>query len=179
MSDSEKIRKYEWIVPVVLIVAAFFGGDYYGQRKVEKSLVSERDTVIKTVTVYKDFPDPIKTAKVGYIAVPKYLFLPDSVDRPVPYAVHDTTTQYVYLPREQKYYEEEEGRLRLWVSGYDPRLDRYELDAQVITITNTVTEKRSRWGIGISGGYGVTLVGKTVQLSPYIGIGINYTFLSF
>jgi len=177
MSDSEKIRKYEWIIPVVLIVAAFFGGDYYGQRKVEKSLVSERDTVIKTVTVYKDFPDPVETASAGFIQIPTYKFITDTVTQEKLAMLHDTT--YVYLPREQKYYKEEEGRLRLWVSGYDPRLDRYELDAETVTITNTVTEKRSRWGIGISGGYGVTLVGKTVQLSPYIGIGINYTFLSF
>lgn len=176
--DKDTIRKYEWIlIPLVLVVAAFFGGDYYGQRKVEKSLVSERDTVIRTVTVYKDFPDPKESALAGFVPVPTYKFITDTVTREKLAVLHDTTV--VYLPREQAYYEEEEGRLRMWVSGYEPRLDRYELDAQTITITNTVTEKASRWGLSISGGYGAVLVDRTVRLSPYIGLGISYTFLRF
>ena len=181
MAYEERTRRYEWvIIPILLVAAAFLGGDYYGQKKVENSLVSERDTTTKIVTVYKDFPDPVKSSMAGVIAVPKYLFLTDTahieVEVPVP---GDTVTQYVYLPREQKYYEEEEGRLRMWVSGYEPRLDRYELDAVTTTITNTVYEKPSRWGISISAGYGATLIDKNVKLSPYLGIGVSYTFLRF
>ena len=178
MSVKDTIKKYEWVlVPLLLVVAAFFGGDYYGQRKVENSLVAERDTVIKTVTVYKDFPDPVSSATAGFVSVPTYKFITDTVTLEKLAVLHDTTV--VYLPKEQKYYEEEEGRLRLWVSGYEPALDRYELDAQTITITNTVYEKASRWGLSISGGYGAAYTDKKVQFGPYIGIGISYTFLRF
>ena len=178
MTFKEAIKKCEWIIPVLLILGGtFFGGMKYGEHRAYASIEVGRDTVIKTVTVYKDFPQPKETASAGFIAIPAYKFFTDTVYATNTVLQHDTTV--VYLPREQQYYEEEEGRLRLWVSGYEPRLDRYELDAQVITITNTVTEKPSRWGLSISGGYGVALVGKSVQLAPYIGVGVSYTFLRF
>lgn len=167
----------EWIIVFLLVVAAFFGGDYYGQRRVENSLVSERDTVIKTVTSYKDFPDPMSSASAGFISIPTYRFITDTVTQEKLAVVHDTTV--MYLPIERKYYEEEEGRLRLWISGYEPRLDRYELDAQTVTITNTVTQKASRWGLSLNGGYGASYYDKRVVLAPYIGVGISYTFLRF
>lgn len=172
--------KNEWIiVPIalLLLVAAFFGGDYYGQRKVENSLESKTDTVVKVVPVYKDFPDPVSTASAGFISIPTYAFITDTVTQEKLAVIHDTTV--VYLPREQKYYEEDEGRLRLWVSGYDPRLDRYELDRIEKVVTQTIVEKPSRWGLSLSGGYGAAYYDKRVILAPYIGIGISYTFLRF
>lgn len=178
MSVKERIRKYEWvIIPAVLIVAAWFSGDYHGQQKILASLESKTDTVVKVVTVYKDFPKPKETARIGFISVPAYRFFTDTVTMEAITVVRDTTV--IYLPREQAYYEEEDGALRLWVSGYEPRLDRYELDAKTVTITNTVTEKASRWGLGVSAGYGAALSGKEVRLSPYIGVGISYTFIRF
>ena len=178
MTFKEFIKKYGWLViPVVLIVVAWFSGDYYGQRLVRDSLESKADTVTKVVTVYKDFPQPQQTAKIGYIAVPMYKFLSDTVTAIETAYLHDTTV--VYLPREEKYYEEEDGRLRLWVSGYEPRLDRYELDNITTTITNTIVEHPSRWSISISAGYAATLHSKTVVAGPYIGIGISYSLIRF
>ena len=176
MSLKEVVKKYEWIIPIVLIVAAFFGGDYYGHRKVEKSLVSETDTITKIVTVYKDFPQPIETAQIGFIPVPMYKFITDTVNTVETAYLHDTTV--VYLPREEKYYEEEEGRLRMWVSGYDPRLDRYEFDAIIKTITNTIYVTPSRWSFSVSAGLGVTygLVNKTIDAGPTIVLGGSYRF---
>ena len=180
MTLKDTIKKYEWVlIPLLLIVAAFFGGDYYGQRKVENSLVSKTDTITKIVPVYKDFPDPVATASVGFIPIPTYAFVTDTVTNEHYVPVHDTTTQYVYVEREQKYYEEDEGRLRLWISGYDPRLDRYELDHVEKVVTNTVVEKASRWGLSLTGGYGAAYYDKRVILAPYVGVGITYTFLRF
>jgi hypothetical protein len=84
----------------------------------------------------------------------------------------------VYLPREQKYYEENDGRLRLWVSGYDPRLDRWELDERQTTITQTVVPRR-RWSLGVTAGYGLALTEPKVALAPFVGVGITYAFLQF
>ena len=137
------------------------------------------DTVTKYVPMWKDFPQPTKTVQVGSIAVPKYLFLSDSVDRLVPYAVHDTTTQYVYLPREQKYYEEADGHLRLWVSGYEPRLDRWEADFKETVVTETYKPPSKRWGIGLAAGYGLSLVDGKIRPAPNISIVVSYNFITW
>ena len=176
MSWKEKIRGFEWVlIPLVLVVGSFIGGSYYGQRKVISGIEEKRDTVVKVVPIYKDFPQPQKTAHLGYVAIPAYKFLSDTITTVETAYLHDTTV--VYLPREQKYYNEADGKLRLWISGYEPRLDRYELDLPETTITNTVKVKQSRWGISINGGYGFAADGQSARLSPYIGIGISYTIL--
>ena len=176
MKWKEAIRKCEWVIfPLVLVLASFFSGSYYGQRKVLSTAETKRDTVVKVVTVYKDFPQPQKTAQIGYVAVPAYKFITDTVTNEIPVFLHDTTV--VYLPREQKYYEEADGKLRLWVSGYEPRLDRYEYDVETVTVTNTIKIKPSRLSISISGGYGAGMQNGRVILSPYFGFGLSYALL--
>jgi len=178
MKWRETIKKCEWVlIPLILVIASFFGGSYYGERKAYANMESVRDTVVKVVTVYKDFPNAKETAQIGYVSVPSYKFLSDTVTNEIVTFLHDTTV--VYLPREQRYYEEDEGRLRLWVSGYDPRLDRYELDRVETTITNTITPKRKRWGLTLSGGYGVALADGKVVLSPFVGAGFSYILASW
>lgn len=169
----EKLRKYEWVlIPLLLIVAAFFCGDYYGQRKVENSLESKTDTITKIVPIYKDFPDPVASASVGFIPIPAYAFITDTVTQERIAVIHDPTP--VYLPREQKYYEEDEGRLRLWVSGYDTRLDRYELDHVENVVTNTVIVPPKKFSLGISGGFGAMFPKKTVSYFPYAELNASY-----
>lgn len=177
MNWKEALRKCEWIVPAILVVGSFFVGSWHGQRKILATIESHTDTVVKVVTVYKDFPEPQKEAVLGHLKVPVYKFIADTVDREKTVVLRDTTVQYVYLPREQKYYNEADGKLRIWVSGYEPRLDRYELDLPTTTITATKAEKASRWGIGISGGYGFAMNGRSPVFSPYLGIGVTYTIL--
>ena len=158
-----------------LLVSAFFIGR--ATAPIPHVEPISRDTTVKVVTVYKDFPQPVKTADLGYVSVPSYKFLSDTITREIAVFLHDTTV--VYLPRERKYYEEENGSLRLWVSGYDPRLDKYELDKAETEITNTITVKTSRWSVGIMAGYGAQLAEKGVTLSPFIGIGVTYNFLQW
>lgn len=171
---KERLRKCEWVIfPLVLVLSSFFAGSYYGQRKVLASIEVKRDTVVRVVTVYKDFPQPAKTSEIGHISVPAYRFISDTITREKVAFLHDTTV--VYLPREQKYYSEADGKLRLWISGYEPRLDRYELDMETVTVTNTVRMKPPRWSISINGGYGVTMSEGRMRLSPYVGFGLSYS----
>ncbi len=177
-------RSVEWILALlILFPLTFFIGDRYGRLHALDDVQSKTDTVTIIKTQFKDFPEPTKTVAAGMIAVPKYLFLVDSVDRPVPVFIPDTTGKaedssgLVYLPREQKYYEEADGQLRMWVSGYQPRLDRWEADFRETTVTQTIVEPQARWGISIQAGYGAALMDKTVRLSPYIGVGISYMIL--
>ena len=180
MKWRDIIRKSEWVlIPLILVAAAFFGGSHYGARLTEQRILASRDTVTRVVTVYKDFPQPQKAAIFGTLAVPRYKFLSDTVKAVETLVLHDTA--FIYLPREQKYYEEDSARVRIWVSGYEPRLDRYEVDRQERIITQT-TERRvpARWGLGLSAGYGLALAdGRRVVASPYLGVGLTYNIVSW
>ena len=153
----------------------------------------ERDTTKKVVTVYKDFPDPVKSVSAGMIAVPRYLFYTETDTKyvyqsrdmqslfPVNLQSLNFTHQvnampFVYLPREQKYYEEQEGRLRLWVSGYQPQLDRYEWDDVTTTITETYKPPNKHWAVGLSGGYGMTIFDGKAISGPSAGFFGVYNF---
>ena len=180
MKARDAIRAAEWVLlPLLLIVGSFYAGRYVGRVQAVGTMVAKTDTVVRIVTQYKDFPQPAKTALAGFVPVPRYMFLTDTITRVerAEIAVHDTTL--VYLPREQQYYEEAEGRLRLWVSGYDPRLDRWEMDERQAIVTQTMTPRRSRWSLGVSTGYGVTLSGGAVRLSPSVVIGATYSLIYF
>ena len=179
MTEKDKtiLKRYGWMIPIVLMVAAWFSGDYYGQKMVRESLESKVDTVTKIVTVYKDFPEPQKTALVGYLPVPTYKFITDTINAVKWREIHDTTV--VYLPREQRYYEEEDGKLKMWVSGYDPRVDRYEISWPETTVTQTIVQKPRRWHISVQFGYGVTFANGTVKAGPTLSGGVSYSLLSF
>jgi len=178
LPDIDKARAAEWILAALLLVVCWFGGDHHGRRVAFAEAESKTDTIVRIVTMWKEAPQPAKTALLGCVPVPAYKFLTDTIERvkTAEIVIHDTTV--VYLPREQKYYEENEGRLRLWVSGYDPRLDRWELDERQTTITQTVVPRR-RWSIGVTAGYGLALAEPKVALAPFVGVGITYAFLQF
>lgn len=135
------------------------------------------DTVTKVVTRYRDFPDPVKTAKAGFVRIPAYRFISDTVTQERNLIVHDTTA--IYITREQKYYEEADGALRLWISGVDPRLDRYEWDQTTTTITETIRPKPKRWGLSIYAGGGITIAGGKILLGPQAGAAITYDILQW
>lgn len=172
----EFITKYKYVLLcVVLICASFFSGLFFERNKILSGLVSKVDTVTIKVPVYKDFPDPVSTAMVGKLAVPKYIFFSDTTEIEVPVAVPgETDTQYVYLPKEQKYYEEDEGRLRLWVSGYQPMLDRFELDRIEKIITNTVIQTPPNWAFDLNAGFSTDVLMNNVMLYPFVGGRITY-----
>jgi hypothetical protein len=177
MSEEKRFRATEWITVLLVALASFYLGDHIGKNSLEaQDPEILRDTTTKIVTVYKDFPDPVKTVAAGRMAVPRYLFWTDTTSVEVP-----GPTEYVYLPSEQQYYEEEDGKLRIWISGYHPNLDRYEIDWLTTTITETKTYKppNKRWGIGITAGYGAVVTDKTVRLAPYVGVGITYNILQW
>ena len=85
--------------------------------------------------------------------------------------LHDTT--YVSLPRIQREYAD--STYRVWVSGYEPALDSIDVYSKTEYITTTIREKPKRWHIGITGGYGV----GTKGLTPYAGVGLTYSIISF
>ena len=94
--------------------------------------------------------------------------------------IHDTVA--VYLPRETRVYED--ARYRAEVSGYEPSLDRIDIYTQTEVVTKDATQiikHKTRWGLGISAGYGVTIntTDQTFRPAPYIGVSIHYNLLSW
>lgn len=90
--------------------------------------------------------------------------------------VHDTTTEFVYLPREYKVYAD--STYRAVVSGVEPRLDSIAVYRPTITTTITKyveVKKKTKFGIGVQTGYGYN--GK--DFKPYVGVGVQYNILSW
>ena len=157
-----------YIIFMALLALAFGLGRYTAEpvRIVEERV--QRDTLVirDTVTHY----------------APKYIerHTRDTIRIPIPELVHDTVA--VYLPRETKIYED--ARYRAEVSGYQPSLDRIDIftQSQVVTQNTTqVVKQKTRWGIGISAGYGVAIntTDQTFKPAPYIGVGIQYNLVSW
>lgn len=170
MDKENKFRAAEWILAFVMMLGCFFYGDYVGKNSVEAQIPDViRDTTVRIVTVYKNFPNPVKTVTAGLIAVPRYLFWTDTTEVQVP-----GPTEYVYLPSEQKYYEEEEGSLRIWISGYQPNLDRYEMDRPTTVITETYKPPNKRWGLGLYAGVGGIFAKEQSIVGSEAGLLLRY-----
>lgn len=76
----------------------------------------------------------------------------------------------VQLPIVQKVYGD--STYRAWVSGYDARLDSFQIYQPTRYITITTTEQPSRWSWGVQVGMGITPKG----MQPYIGLGGQFKF---
>lgn len=150
----------------VLIFLAFFalgflGGRKTGRPKVIDHEVIKRDTVLLFDTVRVDRPVYITERVVENIYVP----VTDTV------RLRDTT--YMVLPRTQRVYSD--SLYKAWVSGYQPALDSLDVYYKEYHITKTIIEKPKKWHVGLQGGYGISKDG----LTPYIGVGLSYSLLSF
>lgn len=157
-----------YIIAVALLALAFGLGRYTAKpvRIVEERV--QRDTVVirDTLTQYK--PKHIHT------------HTRDTITVTLTEIRHDTVA--VYLPRETKVYEDK--RYRAEVSGYQPSLDRIDIFTQTEVVTRDVAQvvkQKTRWGIGISAGYGVAIntAEQAFKPAPYIGIGIQYNLVSW
>ena len=157
-----------YIIILALFILSFGLGRYTAK---PETILEEReriDTLIirDTVTHY----------------VPQYVHrhTRDTIRVPIRETIHDTVA--VYLPRETKVYED--ARYRAEVSGYQPSLDRIDIYTQTQVVTKDVTQvvkQKTRWGLGISAGYGVTIntTDQTFRPAPYIGVGIHYNLISW
>ena len=107
---------------------------------------------------------------------PKYITrkVVDSVIVPVTEYIVDRDTVFVTMAREQVTWED--SLARVYASGILPQVDSVVHFREVEVITRLLpVDVPSKWGIGIQGGVGVGKGG----LTPYVGIGLSYNFLSW
>ncbi len=109
------------------------------------------------------------------------------VERPVPVRVVEqrTDTLVVYRDRDTIHvpvpiaqYQFRDSLYTLDVSGYGVSVDRLEVYPRTIYQTiHTTTERtikdKKRWGLGLQAGYGYNF--GSGKLSPYIGVGVQYS----
>lgn len=122
------------------------------------------DTMVIHDTITHSEPVSVVKKVIEKVLVP----VVDSV------SVHDTL--FVYLEREQVRWED--SLSVVYASGINPQVDSvtHYITERLITIETSVPVKvKSRWGLGLVGGYGVGREG----LSPYVGVGVSYNILSW
>ena len=125
------------------------------------------------------------TIVVSYdtIKITKPIYIKEKIVDTMLVAVNDTIrlndTTYIALPITQKEYKEA-NLYRVLVSGYKPNLDLIEVYPKTITemITKDIYHKNTRWGIGISAGYGIGIA-NPIKAVPFIGVSLNYNFIRF
>ena len=108
------------------------------------------------------------------VPIPVYESVVDSFPFVVPVPVPgDTVRDTLYLPITQKTYK---GSLyTAYVSGYRAKLDSIEVYSKTRTMFVSWRVKRTRFGLGVQAGYGIT--GN--KLSPYVGVGVSYNLFAW
>lgn len=157
----------------ILAGVLFFGwqGFRIGQHHPLISPIEPTETIVDTLYVHDTtlvkepvFVDRVKTEKV---------LVPADTIR-----VRDTL--YVALDKER--IEWRDSLCSVYASGVQVSVDsvrHYERQVVITTKEVVPVKVRSRWGVGVNAGYGATINGQQVALSPYIGIGISYNILSW
>ena len=142
------------------IFAAFAFGVNYGENR------AERNYKPRVIVEYRT--DTITRVKPVYIASSPEI-------RTDTLWLHDTIA--VPVPIERRVYAD--SNYRAVVSGWHPSLDSISVypATKIITIERERVEKeRSRWGLGIQAGAGLSANGIAV---PYVGVGVQYNLFSW
>ncbi len=154
-------------VALALLALSFFGGYHYGESRPQEV---QRDTVevVRIDTFRVERPVYVERRVVDTLLVP----VRDTVSR--------ADTVWMPLPLERVVYRD--TAYLAVVSGYRPRLDAIEVYQR--EVVRTVTERvevpvSRRWGLGITAGYGAAAVGGSVQLAPFVGVGVSYNIISW
>ena len=145
-------------VALALLALSFFGGIRYGESRPQEV---QRDTV-EVVRI-----DTFRVERPVYV---ERRIVRDTVSR--------ADTVWMPLPLERVVYRD--TAYLAVVSGYRPRLDAIEVYQR--EVVRTVTERvevpvSRRWGLGITAGYGAAAVGGSVQLAPFVGVGVSYNIV--
>lgn len=144
------------------IFAAFAFGVNYGEKR------AECDYKPRVIVEYRR--DTITLVKPVYIASTPEIRIDTLILR-------ERDTIAVPVPIERRVYAD--SNYRAVVSGWHPSLDSISVypPTRVITIERERVEKeRSRWGLGIQAGAGLSANGAAV---PYVGVGVQYNLFSW
>ena len=160
-------------VCLLLMVGSFLVGWKIGKGRKEVVETVKVETKIErirdTITVFQ--PKYIIRTQIGKELVP----VTDTL------RIRDTV--YAALPFERKEYSD--SNYRAVITGIRPELESITVhpETRIVTqtITQTITGKPTRFGVGVQIGFGACygLQSKQLDAGPYIGFGLSYNFLRF
>lgn len=153
------------IVAVILtILVAFLVGHEVGRNGQEQAVITKVDTLVIRDTIKQIEPVLVekKVVKVDTLQVTDTLTLRD--------------TLFILLEREQIRWED--SLAVVYASGIRPSVDsviHYTKDRIVTIETTRVVKEKSRWGLGIQAGAGMSTQGVV----PYVGVGVSWNILTW
>ena len=155
--------KYILLGVIAGIVIYFINGWVSCHRTTDKKVITITDTLVLTDTIIKFQPKPYKVTIIDTIYIPQQ---PQQPQQP----------QIDTLIRQEVIYKD--STYMAVVGGIEPYLKSIEIYPKTIYVNNNTTttiKVRSRFGLGVQAGYGLSRNG----LQPYIGIGVQYNFFQW
>ena len=160
--------KYILLGVIVGLVIYFINGWASCHRTTDKEVITITDTLVLTDTIIKFQPKPYKVTIIDTIYLPQQPQQPqqDTLKQP----------QQDTLIRQEVTYKD--STYTAVVGGIEPYLKSIEIYPKTIYVNNNTTttiKVRSRFGLGVQAGYGLSKNG----LQPYIGVGVQYNLIQW
>lgn len=160
------MKALPWILVILLACAVLF----LWNRQQELSGLPHPDTTeyVETIPFYYPVPRDSVIKKYETVKLP---LKKDTCKTKQDTCISPDSAEVV-VPITQKIYAD--SLYRLWVSGYDVRLDSIKVNARTreIKIPVPVPAKRKRWGLGLQAGYGY-------PFGMYVGVGVSYNLFTW
>ena len=145
------------------IVICLLNGWVSCHRTTDKEVITITDTLVLTDTIIKFQPKPYKVTIIDTIYLPQQ---PQQPQQP----------QYDTLIRQEVIYKD--STYTAVVGGIEPYLKSIEIYPKTKYVNNNTTttiKVRSRFGLGVQAGYGLSRNG----LQPYVGVGVQYNLIQW
>ena len=145
------------------IVICLLNGWASCHRTTDKEVITITDTLVLTDTIIKFQPKPYKVTIIDTIYLPQQ---PQKPQKP----------QIDTLIRQEVIYKD--STYIAVVGGIEPYLKSIEIYPKTIYVNNNTTttiKVRSRFGLGVQVGYGLSRNG----LQPYVGVGVQYNLIQW
>ena len=158
--------KYILLGVIAGMVICFLNGWASCHRTTDKEVITITDTLVLTDTIIKFKPKPYKVTIIDTIYLPQQPQKPQQPQQP----------QIDTLIRQEITYKD--STYTAVVGGIEPYLKSIEIYPKTIYVNNNTTttiKVRSRFGLGVQAGYGLSRNG----LQPYIGIGVQYNLIQW
>lgn len=152
--------KYILLGVIAGIVICLLNGWTSCHRTTDKEVITITDTLVLTDTIIKFQPKPYKVTIIDTI------YLPQQPQQP----------QIDTLIRQEVTYKD--STYMAVVGGIEPYLKSIEIYPKTIYVNNNTTttiKVRSRFGLGVQAGYGLSRNG----LQPYVGVGVQYDLIQW
>ena len=158
--------KYILLGVIAGMVIFLLNGWVSCHRTTDKEVITITDTLVLTDTIVKMQPKPYKVTIIDTIYLPQQPQQPQKPQQP----------QIDTLIRQEITYKD--STYTAVVGGIEPYLKSIEIYPKTIYVNNNTTttiKVRSRFGLGVQAGYGLSRNG----LQPYIGVGVQYNLIQW